>query len=571
MIIVSKIETAAISSMGNPQWAHERFDRGMDQEFSTIVKRFDDVKQYSQKILAEYTESRADPRDRLVNRELSSYEHAQRVNSSFEAFAGERAGRLVRVAALLHDMFDRLFNIDSNKLTDETIGVAEDLLVKYFKESPLNYEEARYVCGLGIDGVLLERKVSAYRKDAASSARIVDSGEMAGSDIQEMISDRYHGDITGEVWSTIEPYMDFGRMFDILKDTNIETILVKGNELLDSLRNPSSLRQSAIIQDVIEAESVYAPILEVIKFDGLASALRDESHRIRLRMSARQDFVDQSEEHLDKIAKLGMDRVMSVVLGANVENKPAIGVDSLLGRVPIYLGEAQADGIDGEIYYRLKSTGSRANKVAHGYGEPMDDMAMTVVSEDAISTATVFADFIENRLSQSNIFEPKPSPSRSKAMCIKGSRGFVGAVESELVSRGIDRSSYEVEIDNEEDIESRGYEKLNVAKATFMATVDGVKVPTEIQFLTKDERSRMRRGSIAHIIYKYMKQIKATRGSELSLDEEREVVDGAVRVLGAMAERFNHLSPDSLDLNGRTVELAEEVLYMFLHPVGYTK
>ncbi len=543
----------------------------------------------------EYSKSGVDPRDRNVNETqeynvndsvandkkqeiqypLGSLAHAKRVESSSRAFAGEKIGELVHTSSVLHDMFGRMFSLDK-KITDETMLKSEGLLKKFFStisnkceisdeenRNKLTHAVTRYICGIGIDQVQLSRKITKYRQNTAKSARSLESGETVKTGIQEVISSKYKGEIPPEVWSTVEPEVDFSEMFHILKDTNLEAVYVIANELLDNIRNPSSKRESALIQDILEAESSLAPMLELVKFDGLASALRDVCHQTRLIKSGKGHYVEESREHLEKIAELGMDKIMQNVLGVNVAVNPAVGVDKSIGKVPVYLGDAKADGREDEIYYRLKTIGSRANKMSCNDVEPMDDMAMSIVSENVDKSATAFAEFIKNKVlvENSNLRLHKPSDKNS-AIRIQGPQAFTDIVKAKLDEFEIDPSLYEIKIDNADDIESRGYENLKVAKLTFMAEIDGVEVPTEIQFLTKDERSRMRRGPIAHIIYKHVKQIESNGGRKLSSEEKCEIVKDAVRVLAPMTERSDYLNPKSLDLNGRTEEMADEVLYI---------
>lgn len=569
---IEAVRTLAPQDTDVPEWAQGRF--------AEIAAGLKDVEVLAEFIIAAYQASKVDARDKIMDDildKLGSKVHADRTASSAKAFSGGRMKDLVVVSARLIDIFDRLFNIDSDKTNEDTMAEAMKLLKKLFKESALNFEEARHISGLGIDGVMLEQKISGYRKDASKDARVITGDKAADKSVQAIISNKYEDKIPEEVWSTIEPFINFSKIFDITKDTNIETIFIKANELLDNLRNPSSERESAVLQDIIEAESAYAVILEVIKFDGLASALRDESHRIRLGMSGKGYLIEESEEHLARIANLGMERIMSIIAGVSVKDRPAVGVDGSLGKVPIFLGEASVMGSENEIYYRLKTPGSRANKIdtnlksGNATVEPMDDMAMTVVSTDLQSSAVAFADFIEKRiLENSETFELKKSPTKSSAIRIQGPGKYVKAVEAELVGRGIDLSLFGTKTDTGDDIAIRGYENLKVSKVTFEATVDGIKVPTEIQFITKEERGRMRRGEIAHIIYKYVKQVAKARGVDrLSPREEREIVVEAVKYLAAIAERFDYLSKDDFGLNERTIGLAEEVLYMFIAKEEY--
>ena len=71
-------------------------------------------------------------------------------------------------------------------------------------------------------------------------------------------------------------------------------------------------------------------------------------------------------------------------------------------------------------------------------------------------------------------------------------------------------------------------------------------VPTEVQFITKAERERMRLGDIAHVIYKSFNQTNYT------FDEQKEARRQFIELMTTIYGRKSRLNPNSLDTNGQS-------------------
>ena len=56
----------------------------------------------------------------------------------------------------------------------------------------------------------------------------------------------------------------------------------------------------------MEAESFYAPLCEVMGFDGLAASLRSQAHIIRLKGQGEHDLIEEIREQYETIRHIGV-------------------------------------------------------------------------------------------------------------------------------------------------------------------------------------------------------------------------------------------------------------------------
>ena len=475
------------------------------------------------------------------------FEHACRTEALVRSFAGDAIPEQAIQMVWVHDVFDRFWNTDSPKYTLERYEAAKYVLLDMLTERRYTEEQINYCLSILHDMVEAERASGEHRTEMARMAAL--GGEHQGLDIVSMLSNGYKGTIPAEAWQAAEPYIMFEYMDSFLRDTNIESLGIKACELLDNMRHPSSRRESAMLQDVLEAESFYAPILEVIGFDGLASSLRGVSHVIRLEKSGRSDLVEQSREILGNIREVGIDTIAFGVFGEWKRGGyiNSVAVDTQTGEIPVIVGDGVIINNNGtaDIKYRVKTEGSLASKLDKYEGtEPKDIVGFTVISDDITTSARNFADFITERMPYLGGTVAK---GKSEPFFVQGSVEYVEAVRAGLRAKGICEEIIQFEPQTAKEVEKDGQRKLEVAKATVLMD----SIPVEVQFLTRDERQEARKGEVAHIIYKYFESFKKI-GKELSADEKRTIIAKAKKVLEMMHARKYDLNKDSLMVNGRS-------------------
>jgi len=475
--------------------------------------------------------------------------HGERVAGLLSAFVGSEVPQAAIASAFMHDLSERALNTNNPRYNEERAEAARITLLNFLTDPRLSDEETTYISELLRDMLLVDGAAGEHRRCMADHSTI--RGKPLDPQTQKMLKSRYRGDIPPEAWATIEPMIDPEHISGFLKQVNLESVLIKACETLDNLMYPSSDRESARLQDLMEAESFYFPLCEILGYEALAGKI---------------DSLAEAEGFVRAISRLDTNKLIGAALGAGgaMYYVPVVGVDSA-GKFPVCMGEVPVgNDNDLRVKFRIKSVGSLANKIDSGKNRgngnymPMDILGITVISNDEESSAISFATFLAEDIlrresdSASSIIL-KAAPSKQRAIHIQGTESYVETVCCQLDKLNIDHDLYACKIESADDIEYRGVKRLEVAKVTYLLrqTLDEddtsvIYVPTEVQFITKAERERMRLGDIAHVIYKSFNQTNYT------LDEQKEVRRQFVELMATIYGRKSRLNPNSLDTNGQS-------------------
>lgn len=505
-----------------------------------------------------------------VNERKDLVEHAERTMKLVEEFAGLKLPPEAIHAVLLHDVVDRFHNRDSQKCTPERRQAAGLALADVFTnpKTGMTREQGAYVASLLADLIETEKASGQHRLQVANT--IPES-------IREIITDRYEGSVPAEAWRQIEPFVDVEQMAEFLDKTNIEAVIIKACELLDNMRYPSSSRESAKLQDVLEAESFYAPLCEVMGFDGLAASLRSQAHIIRLKGQGEHDLIEEIREQYETIRQVGVRNLVNTIFGTEkVKTEAVVGPrseESCPNR-SIHIGDFLAkNGKKVEGKYRLKTVGSWAAKVHEARQNdkleytPMDVLGLTVISDTVKDQARDFVEFLQRRIDMNPAFQLKKANSKSSAIYVQGTVDYVNAVRWEMWQHGFDIGRCEFAIQDDESVKQRG-QKYQVSKVTFLMDHPELDngVPVEVQFVTKAERQRSRTGEVAHIIYKYIRQLERQRS--VSDEEKLFIAQTMSRLLKQIHQRRDYASHD-LMVNERSTPARDAFLEDLWHFLQY--
>ena len=467
-------------------------------------------------------------------------DHAYRVYKIVKAYTSDDLPPEAASLSLIHDVADRMFNKKSTKYNDAWARNATDALYEFMDDENISHDQLKYSACLLADMVEIEQNAAHHRKLMAKIAE-----EESNDDYREtysLIAERYMGKVSPDQWRVAQPLLDLDHMRMGMDKVNIEAFIIKGAEIMDNLQHPSSERESAVLQDVLEAESFYAPILEAMGYEAFAAELRSVAKVRRLIGQGKEDLVKSAKEIQDRVLQVGMDKIADKIFGVNDGTiNYAIRKDEDSGEYSTHMGEFAADTKYGNMVagnWRIKTVGSLADKLKGGDGI-MDIVGMMVISRDRETTACDFAHFIADRLKE---FRPVCARSKNRPVYIQGTKEYVDAVEQNLRELGVGSDEYLVKIDTDEKREQRGYSIYEISKVTFAMDVDDVEVPVEIQFITKDERRRARTGEVSHIAYKYL-QSQGFGKDNLEKETTRQrvermkIVSLAKEVLGDLHKR----------------------------------
>ena len=467
-------------------------------------------------------------------------DHAYRVYKIVKAYTSDDLPPEAASLSLIHDVADRMFNKKSTKYNDTWARNATDALYEFMDDENISHDQLKYSACLLADMVEIEQNAAHHRKLMAKIAE-----EESNDDYREaysLIAERYMGKVSPDQWRVAQPLLDLDHMRMGMDKVNIEAFIIKGAEIMDNLQYLSSKRESAVLQDVLEAESFYAPILEAMGYEAFAAELRSVAKVRRLIGQGKEDLVKSAKEIQDRVLQVGMDKIADKIFGVNDGTiNYAIRKDEDSGEYSTHMGEFAADTKYGNMVagnWRIKTVGSLADKLKGGDGI-MDIVGMMVISRDRETTACDFAHFIADRLKE---FRPVCARSKNRPVYIQGTKEYVDAVEQNLRELGVGSDEYLVKIDTDEKREQRGYSIYEISKVTFAVDVDDVEVPVEIQFITKDERRRARTGEVSHIAYKYL-QSQGFGKDNLEKETTRQrvermkIVSLAKEVLGDLHKR----------------------------------
>ena len=467
-------------------------------------------------------------------------DHAHRVYKIVKAYTGDDLPPEAASLSLIHDVADRMFNKESTKYNDVWARNAADALYEFMDDEKISHDQLEYSASLLADMAKIEQSAAHHRRQMARIAK-----EESNEDYQEiypLVAERSMDEVSPEQWVIAQPLLDFNHMGMEMDKVNIESFIIKGAEIMDNLQHPSSKRESAALQDVLEAESFYAPILEAMGYEAFAAELRSAAKVRRLIGQGKEDLVKSAKETQDRVLQVGMDEIADKIFGVNDGTiNYAIRKDEDSGEYSTHMGEFAADTEYGNMVagnWRIKTVGSLADKLKGGDGI-MDIVGMMVISRDRETTTCDFAHFIADRLKE---FRSVCARNKNKPIYIQGTKEYVDVVEQNLRELGVGSDEYLVKIDTDEKCEKRGYSIYEVSKVTFAVDIDNVEIPVEIQFLTKDERHRARTEEISHLIYKYLQSLGF---SEDNLEKETtrqrvermKIVSLAKEVLGALHKR----------------------------------
>jgi len=494
-------------------------------------------------------------------------DHAYRVYKIVKAYTSDDLPPEAASLSLIHDVADRMFNKKNTKYNDTWARNATDALYEFMDDENISHDQLKYSACLLADMVEIEQNAAHHRKLMAKIAE-----EESNDDYREaysLIAERYMGKVSPDQWRVAQPLLDLDHMRMGMDKVNIEAFIIKGAEIMDNLQYPSSKRESAVLQDVLEAESFYAPILEAMGYEAFAAELRSVAKVRRLIGQGKEDLVKSAKEIQDRVLQVGMDKIADKIFGVNDGTiNYAIRKDEDSGEYSTHMGEFAADTKYGNMVagnWRIKTVGSLADKLKGGDGI-MDIVGMMVISKDRETTTRDFAHFIADRLKE---FRPVCARGKNRPIYIQGTKEYVDVVEKNLHKLGVGSDKYLVKIDTNEKCEKRGYSIYEVSKVTFAVDINDIEIPVEIQFLTKDERRSSRVEEKSHLIYKYLQSLGFGK-DYLEKETARQrydrmtIINLAKKVLGDLHKRrydmIDSKNTGNLGLNPKSLSNEDEFI-----------
>ena len=484
--------------------------------------------------------------------------HAERVAQLVDSFAGDMVPEQAIIAAATHDLADRVHPY-GRKYAAENRMAQVALMDILTGPTTHGTADVYYITTLLSDMVALESKMDEVR--TRMSWEQVQRGDITPGIASALVHDR-PGALPPEIWEQIPPELNLQDKLEFIEQTNVEAVLIKSCEMIDNLQNPGQRSESSLLRDIVEVESYLAPLVEIMGFEGLSAAMRSEAIITRFKATGKEQVIGAAREQIDQIREAGVEGLVSKVLTVG---RPEASRDQVVtrrvvkeipGKRPVVMGEFAVETDDGALLagnYRLKTVGSLAKKIDRGnLHQPMDMVGMMVIANDHQELIDQYVAFA-SRMIDSDDIQLEAAGSHNRALYVQGSPEFTRQLEQRMRAAGL-LEQVEIKTDDPAKREQRGHGIYEVAKMTFYMQHGDISVPTELQFLTKQERDRARLGEVSHIGYKAgggLSSQDAARMREIYRRKEYAAGDGTEinpRTKSRGEAMVDYLGKDSLQL-----------------------
>ncbi len=433
-------------------------------------------------------------------------QHAERVAQLVDSFAGGMVPEQAIIAAAMHDLADRVHPYGRKYAAENRM--AQVALMDILTGPALHsVADVHYIATLLSDMVALESKMDEVR--ARMSWKQVQQGDTTPGLVSALMYDR-PGVLPPEVWEQVAPEINLQDKLEFIEQTNVEAVLIKSCEMIDNLQHPGQRSGSSLLRDTVEVESYLGPLVEIMGFEGLSAAMRSEAIITRFKATGKEQVIGAAREQIDRIREAGVEGLVSKVLTVG---RPEASRDQVVtrrvvkeipGKRPVVMGEFAVETDDGTLLagnYRLKTVGSLAKKIDRGnLHQPMDMVGMMVIANDHQELIDQYVAFASQMIDDGDI-QLEAAGSHNRALYVQGSPEFTRQLEQRMHAAGL-LEQVEIKTDDPAKREQRGHGIYEVAKMTFYMQHGDISVPTELQFVTKQERDRARLGEVSHIGYK---------------------------------------------------------------------
>lgn len=281
---------------------------------------------------------------------------------------------------------------------------------------------------------------------------------------------------------------------------NIESHLIAATNSLRWFLSYNPMGYADALQRARRAESLHAPICEIIGFDGIAMALQSNLATMQLRQLGQEQYSEQARQHLLHLADphITDQRVHDMLTAAqgSSQHQQVLQHGEKHG---IMIGEGTTGPDDLRVVWRKKTLGSTARRFARLPAGmfPPDIIGATVITNDAHQSGTVLMTALRNIEADSRM-KLQLSPSRDKPLHVRGAPEYIADVAA-----GMGYESIEA-LEQDADVRRTSASDYQVAKVTFSFQQWGEPQPLDVELQTNrvTDRYEARVGSAAHALYK---------------------------------------------------------------------
>ena len=389
----------------------------------------------------------------------------------------------VYTAAMLMPLMDKL----DDSLTSRN---AYRALSTFLKESTASEQDDMYVLGMLSD----RKEIADFWHQSIASIR---NDHKEVSDAFDPVNSAAQFD--KQQWMHASRLVHPDKLTSLLENVNLESLLIQSVELLEWLSSDKAANNGQTFNYVYAAESIFAPLCEIIGFDGLSMALQSKCATLRYKYREEDEFTQKAREQLSALGSHEQieENVLSMLEATLGE---ALHELVLKHNSPhnIVIGEGIAEN-DIRVVWRVKSLGSIAKKLERNGIDsvPMDIIGATLIVKDEQTLARTLATVL-HRIELDSRIQTQPSPSRVHALHVRGDLPYIERVLTELDYENLDDMAKHV------DVRVGPTDDFRVAKVTFVFDDRrGEPMRVEMQINTEKDRVQARIGSAAHLLFKF--------------------------------------------------------------------
>lgn len=468
--------------------------------------------------------------DEAIKERSDFLDHSRRVAEIVHTYADGLVAPATYHAALLHDLVDRFRREDD----DSRRAPAAVALYDYLTNPSTAEIDANFALHLMADMTSIEAGAEKYRGLDYGDVDFL--ARMHGED-KSAIPDK------SQIWAQEIPLIDIDNLSEQAKWHNMEAIIIKAAEEIDNLMNPAP-NDTSLLQDIVEAETFYAPLCEVFGLDAMAMKLRTEATKRRYEKLGKHDLLRRATEIQREALESGIEDTLPSLFGSQrIDYDYAPNATRGTSEHPVfYSGTIVGGPLDGcEVRMRVKSIGSIIKKIESLKDNlaPLDIFAITVISGNHEESAEAFVHTLKS-VETSLQYDFKPAPGKKMAIYAQGSDSYKNAMQTACAEAG-----FECEVPTGE----YGYA---VARCTGTFTTTKHVTGFEVQFLDAKTRKDARIGMQAHVIFKMIKYSGVDQ-SELDFAH-------LVALLEQTNDRRDHVDKSAHNVNKRSTARAEQLV-----------
>lgn len=459
----------------------------------------------------------------LTNPEIDTRRQELTLTTTLIAdFCDEYVSPHVYTAAMLCPIIEAAGNPDTHAQALEALRFYANNIIE-------TSEDKRYALGLAADRPII---ANFWREN-------VDMRYSNNPELRDLLLGKGSTAVSIEQWQAHAQSIEPKYINELASSVNLESLLIKAAELLAQLDPSTATNDSQTLDRAHQAESLLAPLCEIIGFDALAMALYSHVHVLRAMFTGNLVPLQQAQELIaERGDKEQVDKdvqeLFSVIFGDNIHEQI---IDHGSGH-GIMMGEGYCTSECLRVNWRLKSVGSLTKKLDKRSPEniPLDIIGATVTTQDVPQIASRLKRILERADSDERVVLT-PTSERTTAVHVKGTSSYIETIREGLGFESLEAMQEVVDVVEVEPGAHR------VCKVTLIFAQPGrPELRTEIQITTQDDRIENRIGQAAHMLYKLLNRLEPT---EEPFDRQVHAQD-----LAMIHKRKEHLTADRAQLTG---------------------